>query len=341
LDEVIKTVLFKEVMALEKNELWLKIQEILGAKLEETEELLQDYTVSNVVIMQDLMDHIVSSSGKRLRPILLLLSGSFKPVHSENLIRAAAAVELIHTASLIHDDILDESQERRGKPSINALWGNRLAVLAGDFLFSRAFELVALCRNYELLKVLSRAIGTMCEGEIEQVRFAFNLQLNEQQYMQNIYRKTAALMEACCSAGGRLAGLDDAAVLQLEAYGRNLGLAFQITDDILDITGESLITGKPVGNDLREGIITLPLIYVLEDPIWGPYLKESIEKRDFSPSTLEFLQHPSCINEPLKRSLNKARLCLETAREYLSGFTGTVEGEILDSLAGYVLQRKL
>jgi heptaprenyl diphosphate synthase len=341
LDEAIKTVMFKKVIPPEKDELWFKIQDILGSKLEEIEELLQDYTLSNVVVMQDLMDHIFGSKGKRLRPILLLLSGSFKPVHNKTLVRAAAAVELIHTASLIHDDIIDESRERRGKPSVNALWGNRPAVLAGDFLFARAFELIACCRNYELNKILTRAISTMCEGEIEQTRFAFNLCFSEQQYIQNIYRKTAALMEACCSAGARLAGLEDATVLQLEAFGRNLGLAFQITDDILDIAGEPLVTGKPVGNDLREGIITLPLIYVLEDPVWAPYLREIVEKRDFSPSTMEFLQHPSCINEPIKRALDKAGLYIRTARECLLDFTGTVEGEILDSLAVYVLQRKL
>ena len=342
LDETIKTVMYKDIP--QEKALWHAIKEVLGLKLQEVEELLQNCTLSDAVVMQDVMDHIFSSKGKRLRPILLLLSGSFKPVdpvHEKNLVTAAAAIELIHMASLIHDDIIDESRERRGKPSVNALWGNRTAVLAGDFLFARAFELLACCGDYELNMIVTRAISTMCEGEIEQTRFAFDLSLNEQQYLQNIYRKTAALMEACCAAGACLGGLEGEAVLQLEAFGRNLGLAFQITDDILDITGEPLITGKPVGNDLREGVITLPLIYLLEDPVYAPFLREIIEKRDFSPLTMEFLRQPSCINVPVKRALDKARLYIKTARECLAGFTETREGAILESLAEYVLQRRL
>lgn len=331
-----------EKVALQQKDLWLKIGELLGAKLKALEELLQDFTASDVAVMQEMMEHLIKNRGKRLRPILLFLCGGINPavVDDYTLLRAAAAVELIHSASLIHDDIIDGAEERRGKPSLNALWGNHPAVLAGDFLFARSFELIASCGNFALIKVLTRAVSIMCEGEIEQGVHAFDLRLTEQQYLHNIYRKTAALMEACCSAGARLAGLTDDAVLLLEAYGRNLGLAFQITDDVLDITGEASLTGKPVRSDLREGIITLPLIYLLEDPVWGSHLSEVIEKRDFSSATLSFLDYPDCIYSPIRQALARAAAYIEEAKACLSGVGDVLPIEILKALADFVLERE-
>ncbi len=324
----------------DEKELWSQIQAILGPKLLETEELLRDFTLSNVSIMQDLLDHITGSRGKRLRPILLLLCAGFKPANDYLLIKAAAAVELIHTASLIHDDIIDESSERRGKATLNAGWGNSPAVLAGDFLFARAFELLALCGDFELNKLLTRAVGTMCEGEIEQRNCSYNFQLTEEQYLRNIYRKTAALMEVCCSSGARLSKLEEGALQQLEAYGRNLGYAFQIIDDVLDITGDPSLTGKPAGNDLREGVVTLPVIYVLQDPQWGPHLEEVISAGDFSSTSLDFLQQPACIEGPVAKAVEKAALYARGARECLRDFENNPSKTILEDIAGYVLQRK-
>jgi heptaprenyl diphosphate synthase len=325
---------------IDEQQLWSRIQETLGPKLLETEELLHDFTLSNVPIMQELLDHISGSRGKRLRPILLLLSAGFKPANDYLLIKAAAAVELIHTASLIHDDIIDESSERRGRATLNAGFGNSSAVLAGDFLFARAFELLALCGDFELNKLLTRAVGTMCEGEIEQRNCSYNFQLTEEQYLRNIYRKTAALMEVCCSSGARLSKLEDDALQQFEAYGRNLGYAFQIIDDVLDITGDPSVTGKPVGNDLREGTVTLPVIYVLQDPQWGSYLEEVISAGDFSSRSLDFLLQPSCIEGPVAKAVEKAASYAREARECLRDFENNPSKTILEDIAGYVLQRK-
>jgi len=329
----------KNIALKEKEDLWEKIREVLGSQLQEVEKLLQDCIVARTAAMQNILEHIFSARGKRLRPILLLLCGSIGPLRSKTMIKAAAAVELIHTASLVHDDIIDKADVRRGKPSVNALWGNRAAVLAGDFLFARAFELIADCKNYELNRILTVTIGIMCEGEIEQIRFAFDAHLKKRQYLANIYRKTAALIEACCVIGGTLSGLKKTEVLKLKSYGKNLGMAFQITDDILDIAGEPLLTGKPVGSDLREGIITLPLIYVLEDPLWGQFLREMIKNRDFTPSKIEALCQPSCLDGPIKKALKLASQYLVAAREALETFKGAPEGEILDSLAVYLLER--
>ena len=323
-----------------ENGLKLKIQEVLGSKLLEVEEVLHDFTNSDVSIMKELMNHILSSRGKRLRPVLLLLCGSFQPANDYVLIRAAAAVELIHTASLIHDDIIDESLERRGNPSLNARWGNRPAVLAGDYLFARSFELISLCHDFQLNKRFVRTIGTMCEGETEQNVFAFNVNISEEQYLKNIYRKTAVLMETCCGEGARLSRLEEKDVRKFEAYGRYLGLAFQITDDILDMTGKKEFTGKPIGKDLQEGIITLPLLYVLQDITWGPRLKEVIENRAFSPENIDFLFQPSCIDGPLARSMEKAAFYARGARESLAGFENTPARQILEEFVNFVLQRE-
>lgn len=340
LDEQVNQTFVEDNTSCAEKGLKLKIEEALGNKLLEVEEILHDFTSSNVYIMKELMNHILSSRGKRLRPVLFLLSGSFQPANDYALIRAAAAVELIHTASLIHDDIIDESPERRGNPSLNARWGNRPAVLAGDFLFARAFELISLCEDFQLNKTFMKAIGAMCEGEIEQNAFAFNVNISEQQYIRNIYRKTAVLMGTCCREGARLSRLEGKDVSKLEAYGRNLGLAFQITDDILDITGKREITGKPIGKDLQEGIITLPLIYVLQDTTWGPLLKEVIEKRVFSPENIDFLFKPSCLDGPLARSTDKAASYVRAARESLAGFENTPARQILEEFAEYLLQRE-
>jgi len=340
LNEHVNKTFVEENISKVENSLKIKIQETLGSKLIEVEELLHDFTDSNVTIMKDLVTHILSRRGKRLRPMLLLLSGSFQPANDYILLQAAAAVELIHTASLIHDDIIDESLERRGNPSLNARWGNRPAVLAGDFLFARAFELISLCQDLQLNKTFMRAIGTMCEGETEQNVFAFNVNISEEQYLKNIYRKTAVLMEACCGEGARLSRLEERDVSKLEAYGRNLGLAFQITDDILDITGKSEFTGKPICKDLQGGIITLPLIYVLQDITWGPHLKEIIEKRAFSSGNIEFLFQPSCIDGPLAQAMDKAAFYVREARESLAGFQDTPARQILEELTDYVLLRE-
>lgn len=282
----------------------------------------------------------MSSGGKRLRPILLLLCGSIMKEAGCTTVKAAAAAELIHTASLIHDDIIDEAVRRRGRASLNARWGSSLAVQAGDFLFARAFRLIALCDNSSLNLIFSRAISSMCEGEMEQVDNAFNLHLTERQYMRYIYRKTAVLIEACCGTGARLAGTGESSVEALRLYGLNLGMAFQIKDDVLDIAGEPYLTGKPLVSDLREGVITLPLIYILQDPQWGPALRRVVTRRDFSAAGLEFLQQLSCADGPLKRALERASFYAQEARECLAGLERNAVTETLTELAGYALHRQ-
>ncbi len=323
-----------------EQELQLMITALLEDELLAVEEILLDITVSGAGAMQDLVSYVVQNRGKRLRPILVLLSGGNILGKPGDLCRVAAAVELIHTASLLHDDVIDGAQTRRGKPSLNSLYGNNPAVLTGDYFFARAFELVALCKNKALICLFTAAISTMCEGEIEQSRNAFNCNISKGQYLRCAYSKTAVLLEACCEAGALLSKLDDYAVEQLKNYGRNLGMAFQITDDLLDIWGDPACTGKPIGSDLREGTITLPLIYVLEDPRWGGYLRELVRRRDFSTETLAFLEDPACQNGPLARAQEQASAYVNRAVESLHALEQTPGREIMEKLAAHVLHRK-
>ena len=335
----IKQTLLANYKATPEQELQLMISNLLGDELLAVEEILLDFTVSETGAMQELIFSVVQNKGKRLRPLLVLLSGGNVSGARDDLRRTAAAVELIHTASLLHDDVIDGAGERRGKPSLNARYGNCPAVLAGDYLFARAFEMVALCENYPLIHLFTKAISTMCEGEIEQSRNAFNCNTSENQYLRCAYSKTAVLLEACCEAGGLLSNLDRHAIQQLKQFGRNLGMAFQITDDLLDIWGDPLSTGKPSGSDLREGTITLPLVYVLKDPRWGDRLRNLISRREFTPEALAFLTDPVCQNGPLTKAKQRATAYAADAKESLFTFTPTPEREILEKLATYVLHR--
>ncbi len=319
--------------------LQLEIASLLGEELAAVEEYLLDFTVSGAEAMQELIALVLQNRGKRLRPLLVLLSGSFKKAKRQALHRIAAAVELIHTASLLHDDVIDGACERRSKPSLNALYGNFPAVIAGDYFFARAFELVALCGNVQLIRLFSTAIGAMCEAEIEQARNAFNCDAGEREYLRCAYGKTAALLEACCAAGALLSCLEETAVQQLKAYGRNLGFAFQITDDLLDIWGNPACTGKPAGSDLREGTMTLPLIYILQDPVFGERLRELISRRDFSREKLTFMLDPACRSGPLARAQQKAAAFAGEAVRSLHGLEQNSCRLLLEKIAAFVLQR--
>ena len=324
-----------------EQELQLMITSLLGDDLLAVEETILDFTVSEAGAMQDLVSSVVQNRGKRLRPLLVLLSGYNIDGGREALRNVATAVELIHTASLLHDDIIDGAGERRGKPSLNALYGNSSAVLTGDYFFARAFELLAQCEDSALICLLTTAISTMCEGEIEQSRNAFNCYISETQYLRCAYSKTAVLLEACCEAGALLSTLDRNAVQQLKHYGRNLGMAFQITDDLLDIWGDPASTGKPVGSDLQEGTITLPLIYVLEDPRWGEQLRQLVHKRDFSPEALAFLTDPTCLTGPLAKAQQQAAAYVCRAVDSLHALEQGPAREILEKMAALTLQRKM
>lgn len=223
---------------------------------------------------------LLSSGGKRLRPLLTLQSAQCFGTLNIATIDAAVAAELIHMASLIHDDVIDHSDLRRGVRTINSQQGNQVAVLAGDYVFAEAFRILASNHLLTCMSYLVEAIQAMCHGEVQQASEHYNLTIDPSQYFTRIAQKTGILLSSCCASGAASAGASQAEVECLGLYGMNLGYAYQIIDDILDFTGNPLTTGKPVAADLSNGNITLPVIYLLEKPLYGPWAAEILQKRN-------------------------------------------------------------
>ncbi|HVO60040.1 MAG TPA: polyprenyl synthetase family protein [Terriglobales bacterium] len=220
-------------------------------------------TVSNVPAITEIGEYLRAGGGKRIRPLLLLLSSKLFNYEGRGAVRLGAVVEIIHTATLVHDDIIDEAQTRRGRPAANTQWGNSKCVLAGDWLYMQAFKIAVQERNFRILDTLIELTQQMVEGELLQMEKLGKL-LSLQEHFDLIYRKTACLFSVCMRMGGILGRATQEEEDRLAQYGRHLGMAFQIVDDVLDLTASESILGKPVASDLREGKVTMAVIHALE-----------------------------------------------------------------------------
>ena len=238
--------------------------ELLRRELPAVEAALAKGSASEVELISLAARHILDAGGKRFRPQLTLLSALAFEYEGPAAVLMAAAMELIHTATLVHDDIVDESDSRRGRATANFFWGNSASVLMGDYLVIKAFTIAAETGDPRLFRLLCDTIGRMCEGEVLQICVRAETNLEVETYLEIIEAKTAILMATCCRTGALLGGAALEQTEALTAFGTRVGLAFQIIDDVLDYTGEEKSLGKPVGSDLREGKVTLPLIYALE-----------------------------------------------------------------------------
>ncbi len=242
----------------------LEIFDLVRPELNQVEREIGLESVASADAVTYIGQYLQSGGGKRLRPILVLLSGKLVGESNPTLIRMAAVVEMIHTATLVHDDVIDMAKTRRGRPSINVVWGNHTSVLAGDWLYMQAFQVALRERNFPILDLLISLTQMMVEGELLQLDRIGRIAVTEADYMELIDRKTASLFSACARLGALSAGATESIETRLGEYAWNLGIAFQLIDDVLDFTSREKILGKPVGNDLREGKVTLPLIYALE-----------------------------------------------------------------------------
>lgn len=240
-----------------------------------------------VQMLADISVHLTKAGGKRLRPALYLLCAKQGLSSSNDKISVAVAIELIHMATLVHDDVIDNAATRRGIATANAQWGNHASVLSGDYLFAKAFSMVAAKGNNEILRILADIISSMCEGEIVQIKESFNPEQSEADYYDRIAKKTADFIAGSARMGAITAGMSAADTQALHDYGYALGMAFQITDDILDFTSSVQQMGKPAGNDLRQGIITLPIIHALRDRTSGQQLREIILRRQMNEADLQ------------------------------------------------------
>lgn len=245
---------------------------------------------SPVHLITEISEHLVQAGGKRLRPALYFLCARCGIDHNNpvNIQPLATAIELIHMATLVHDDVIDNSPTRRGIPTANSKWGNQMSVLIGDFLFAKAFSIVASSRVSErVMQVLTEIICSMAEGEIIQNKDIFNPNQSEMEYLDRIAKKTADFIAASCELGALTAKLSDQDVQAFREYGYSIGMAFQITDDILDITASTEQLGKPAGNDLLQGIVTLPVLYALQHSPDADELTRIVSTRGMEPDMLK------------------------------------------------------
>ena len=241
-----------------------EIQALMKSDLEQMDKILVNRLDSNVDLISQMSQYIINSGGKRIRPLLLLLCAKATNYDGNNHFSMAVVIELIHTATLLHDDVVDQSSTRRGQDTANELWGNAPSVLVGDFLYSRAFEIMVEPDSMAIMKILSKATNQISEGEVLQLLNIKNAKVTQSEYFSVIERKTACLFKAACQIAGILSESNKNIVDALGVFGMNLGNAFQIVDDTLDYESNSLIIGKEIGDDLSEGKVTLPMIYALE-----------------------------------------------------------------------------
>ena len=243
---------------------FIEIQALMKNELDQMNKILVNRLDSNVDLINQMSHYIISSGGKRIRPLLLLLCARATDYDGHYHYSMAVVIELIHTATLLHDDVVDQSTTRRGQETANELWGNAPSVLVGDFLYSRAFEIMVEPNSMEIMKILSKATNQISEGEVLQLLNIKNANVTQKEYYRVIERKTACLFKAACQIAGILSNSNQKVIEAMGKFGMHLGNAFQIIDDTLDYESDSNIIGKEVGDDLSEGKVTLPMIYALE-----------------------------------------------------------------------------
>jgi len=243
-----------------------QIQDPIATEMADFEKKFRSFMKSKVTLLDHITSYIVKRKGKQMRPMFVFLTAGVSGGITEASYRGAALIELLHTATLVHDDVVDDANYRRGFFSVNALWKNKIAVLVGDYLLSRGLLLSVDNGDFELLKIVSNAVREMSEGELLQIAKARKLDITEDVYYTIIRQKTASLIAACCAVGAATAGNDEAGIEKMKIFGEKIGMAFQIKDDLFDY-GEDEV-GKPVGIDIKEKKMTLPLIYALNNASW-------------------------------------------------------------------------
>lgn len=303
--------------------------------------LIKQRLASNVVLINQLGDYIVNSGGKRLRPVLLLLSANAFGYTGPHHITLAAVVEFIHTATLLHDDVVDASEMRRGRDTVNALWGNEAAVLVGDFLYSRAFQMMVEPSNMRILEILADATNTIAEGEVMQLLNCGEPDTTEDSYLQVIRCKTAKLFEASTRIGAVLCGRPRAEEEDIARYGMHLGTAFQLVDDVLDYgAADAAQIGKNIGDDLAEGKPTLPLIYAMRHgtPAEVAVVREAIQKggREYIEPVMKAIETTGA----LEYTARAARAEAEMALSAITGLPPSPYKDALRLLAEFAVQRR-
>jgi octaprenyl-diphosphate synthase len=324
----------------------MKMQEVLQkyeADLRLLEERFKNYFHSDIALIPEITDHLISSGGKRLRPLLLLIAADMCGYRGERRFPFSAVIEFIHTATLLHDDVIDRADTRRGKPSANNVWGNSASVLVGDFLYSKSFKLMSDDGDIAIVQLLSTITNEMSEGEVFQLVKCGDLEMTEEDYFYLIQKKTAILISASCSIGAILAAVNGNSIAALGNFGMKIGTAFQLTDDTLDYVAEEEEFGKSIGMDLKEGKITLPLIHALKgcsrkekELVKSAVLNENLEPGD-TKEILGLIQK----YKGIEYSLKKAGSLVSEAKVILDTFPDSPAKQSLLAVSDFVMERKL
>ena len=324
------------------NSAYLELKNLLGDKLQKVENLIQEKLRSEVNLIQKMSNHHLRSGGKRLRALLTLESAKLTGYKEDKRdINLAACVELIHSATLLHDDVIDESELRRGVKTTNSVWGNQSSILVGDYLLSRCFEMMVEDGDLEVLKLLSSTSSKIAQGEVLQLQHKGEADLLEETYIDIINLKTASLFSAATKTGACLSGSNEKEKKALESYGRNLGLAFQIADDALDFYAKEKLFGKEIGKDFFEGKVTLPMIIIFQkgNKEEKNFLNEIMKKekrteQDFS-NTLSLINKYKAVEATFK----KAEYFVNVSYDALAIFPDNEDKKILQNLTSFSLNR--
>lgn len=286
------------------------------------------------------LHHLLSSGGKRIRVVVTLLTGKMLGADPDKLITLAAAIESLHTATLVHDDLIDGALIRRGIPTLNAQWSPAATVLTGDFIFSKAAKLAAETGSVEIMQIFAETLATIVNGEITQL-FSSRWIANREDYYRRIYAKTASLFEASTTTAAILSKASEPVLTYVKRFGYETGMAFQIIDDILDFTSEQTTMGKPVASDLRQGLITLPVLYYLEDHPNDTDMKSILQASFCDEDCLGRLLTSIRESGAIKLSYEEARQAVDRGLEYLRKLPESTERKALEDLAGYIVNREI
>lgn len=315
--------------------------ELVREDMEGINRLILDKAVSDVEMIPELAHHLIDSGGKRLRPMLTIATAKMGGYQGKEHIRVAAAVEFMHTATLLHDDVVDESDYRRGKRAARTIWGNQASVLVGDFLLGQAFRMLVDVGSLQVLRILSNAAAVIAEGEVMQLSAAKNLATTEDEYLGIVNAKTAALFLGAAESGAALADRPAEELAALRSYGKNLGIAFQLIDDALDYSGDSKNLGKAVGDDFREGKVTLPVILAFrrggesERNFWLRTIGEGkIEDGDLEHAVSLISRH-----DAIAATIERARSYGTVARDAMEIFKDSREKQALQDVIGFCIAR--
>jgi heptaprenyl diphosphate synthase component 2 len=311
--------------------------------LEQVDITFKERATSGLDILNSASMHALGSPGKRLRTALTLLSGKLNTYRFEKLLFLSVAFEMVHLATLIHDDIVDKSLTRRGKPTVNALWGDQIAILLGDYYFAKTAGLIADIEDPRIDHLFSDTVATVCEGTIIELMTAGQADLTLQSYYEKTSRKTACLIAACCKGGAIISGASEREIKLLYEYGLNLGIAFQIIDDILDYTEDQSTIGKPAGNDLRQGMVTLPLIYALQESSANGHLQrvqKLLTEAEHDETEMREIIAWVLAGDNIARAHNDACTYANNARAALHQFPNSPDRALMEEIIDFVVMRK-